>query len=84
MPLGRRVPENRHQIVAPGIIEITVLQKANQTQPLKKKKQLYFENEGFLSRVKKIRCLSSRTAPIFLPDRDFFLFFILRPAGGDP
>ena len=26
-------------------------------------------------RVKKISCLSSPTAPIFLPDRDFFLFF---------
>ena len=36
-----------HQIVAPGIVEITVLQKANQTQPLKNQ-QLYFENEAFL------------------------------------
>ena len=37
-----------HQIVAPGIVEITVLQKANQTQPLKNQ-QLCFElNEAFL------------------------------------
>ena len=36
-----------HQIVAPGIVEITVLQKANQTQPLKNQ-QLYFENEALL------------------------------------
>ena len=36
-----------HQIVAPGIVEITVLQKANQTQPLKDQ-QLYFENGAFL------------------------------------
>ena len=36
-----------HQIVAPGIVEITVLQKANLTQPLKNQ-QLYFENEAFL------------------------------------
>ena len=36
------------QIVAPGIVEITVLrQKANQTQSLKNQ-QLYFENEAFL------------------------------------
>ena len=27
-----------------------------------------------LGRVKKISCLSSPTAPIFLPDRDFFIF----------
>ena len=38
-----------HQIVAPGIVEITVLQKANLTQPLKNQ-QLYFENEAFLSK----------------------------------
>ena len=36
-----------HQIFAPGIVQITVLQKANQTQPLKNQ-QLYFENEAFL------------------------------------
>ena len=30
---------------------------------------------------KKVSCLSSPTAPIFLPDRDFFLFFILRKTG---
>ena len=36
-----------HQIVVPGIVEVTVLQKANQTQPLKNQ-QLYFENEAFL------------------------------------
>ena len=36
-----------HQIVAPGIVEMTVLQKANLTQPLKNQ-QLYFENEAFL------------------------------------
>ena len=37
-----------HQIVAPGIVEITVLQKAHQTQPLKNQ-QLCFElNEAFL------------------------------------
>ena len=35
------------QIVAPGMVEITALQKANQTQPLKNQ-QLYFENEAFL------------------------------------
>ena len=34
------------QMVAPGIVEITVLPKANQTQPLKNQ-QLYFENEAF-------------------------------------
>ena len=34
-----------------------------------------------LGRVKKISCLSSPTAPIFLPDRDFFLFSILRKTG---
>ena len=28
-----------------------------------------------LGRVKKNSCLSSPTAPIFLPDRDFFFFF---------
>ena len=53
MPLARRVPEIPHDrslrssIVAPGIVEITVLQKANLTQPLKNQ-QLYFENEAFL------------------------------------
>ena len=53
MPLARRVPVfvkivlSVHQIVAPGIEEITVLQKANLTQPLKNQ-QLYFENEAFL------------------------------------
>ena len=37
-----------HQIVAPGIVEITELQKANQTQPLTNQ-QLCFElNEAFL------------------------------------
>ena len=37
---------------------------------------------GILGRVKKISCLSSPTAPIFLPDRDFFFyFFILRKTG---
>ena len=36
-----------HQIVALGIVEITMLQKANQTQPLKNQ-PLYFENEAFL------------------------------------
>ena len=36
-----------HQIVDPGIVEITLFQKANKTQPLKNQ-QLYFENEAFL------------------------------------
>ena len=36
-----------HHVVALGIVEVTVLQKANQTQPLKNQK-LYFEDEAFL------------------------------------
>ena len=42
-----------HQIVAPGIVEITVLQKANQTQPLKINnstlKMNLFLSKGFFS-----------------------------------
>ena len=40
-----------------------------------------FKSLWRLGRVKKISCLSSPTAPIFLPDRDFYLFFILRKTG---
>ena len=38
-----------HQIVAPGIVEMTVVEKANQTQP-RKNQQLYFEMKLFLSK----------------------------------
>ena len=77
LKLGTPLVHTKRNIVSYRFIffRSSSLQHSHTFAEMKKRKILK------LGRVKNISCLSSPTAPIFLPDRDLFLFFILRKTG---